>query len=650
MDSPPPPRRKTKPTSFRKTFGDPCIFALFALSGIVCFLSILIVMASAYIRSNTGGMVSSVTKYQEDAELNHLSYVFAFMGALLSVIASLSCACIFGKMSFKSNRSKSNNAQIKPELSSSKIRMWGDTATSDKDAASSLGGKAHMLVRLLTSIKTDEASKETISRCIHVLRSNPNLWDADRTTIEKAMEKTNEEQHVTSDSQTGVWLRGILSATPDWLENNPSDDDEEALFDENEHPTISSTTNSTPDNPKGNKKDKERRRSSFQGMVHKMVVSKRLVGPFANGAEDQSLIKMMDTIFLFKFDIFKFDIHTGKNSLVFLTLEAVRRLRLPAEIRPHSKSFSAFLTDIQSGYNDNPYHNRLHAADVVQTCGHFLSRPIMKIGLKGLDKLVLLVAAAIHDYAHPGVSNGFLVTTKDPIATGHNDDSPLERFHCAEAFRVMNQTNNTFSRGWSKVDQRRFRHACIQLVLCTDLGLGMGMINQFNLARNEIASNCSTQPNKNDFSMPQPQTDAKNSIRKRVSSFGYPKFEDRLLILKVALRCADISHPSKDKDIHIKWTNCINKEFFAQGRKEKQMNLSVSPLCEEVGFNLAKSQQGFINFLVKPTLTPFAAFADGSEWLEQLEENYQMWKQLEEDNTNSEKENKTSDASDASMV
>jgi len=60
------------------------------------------------------------------------------------------------------------------------------------------------------------------------------------------------------------------------------------------------------------------------------------------------------------------------------------------------------------------------------------------------------------------------------------------------------------------------------------------------------------------------------------------------------------------------------------------MSLPVSPLCEEVGFNLAKSQQGFISYLVKPTIEPFAAFADGSEWIEQLEENFQMWKLEEE--------------------
>ena len=58
--------------------------------------------------------------------------------------------------------------------------------------------------------------------------------------------------------------------------------------------------------------------------------------------------------------------------------------------------------------------------------------------------------------------------------------------------------------------------------------------------------------------------------------------------------------------------------------------MPVSPLCEEEGFNLAKSQQGFITFLVRPTIEPFVQFAGGGEWLAQLETNLAYWKSIEE--------------------
>ena len=152
-----------------------------------------------------------------------------------------------------------------------------------------------------------------------------------------------------------------------------------------------------------------------------------------------------------------------------------------------------------------------------------------------LDKLVLLVSAAIHDYAHPGVSNGFLVTTRHSIATGHNDASPLERFHCAEAFKVLGQPGHRFDRDWSSADQRRFRHAVIQLVLSTDLGLGLGVIQQFDMSKEEIAGRCSmggslkkkkqlTLEEKGDFSIPvdgggSETVDAPGRL-KRTSSYG----------------------------------------------------------------------------------------------------------------------------------
>ena len=95
--------------------------------------------------------------------------------------------------------------------------------------------------------------------------------------------------------------------------------------------------------------------------------------------------------------MFAFHARSGENSLLFVTLEAVRRLKLSSDIRPHSHAFGLFLSDIQRGYLNNPYHNSIHAADVVQTCATFMQKPIMRYALRPLDQLALLVAAAIHD-------------------------------------------------------------------------------------------------------------------------------------------------------------------------------------------------------------------------------------------------------------
>ena len=65
----------------------------------------------------------------------------------------------------------------------------------------------------------------------------------------------------------------------------------------------------------------------------------------------------------------------------------------------------------------------------------------------------------------------------------------------------------------------------------------------------------------------------------------------------------------------------------------RKLGLPVSPLCEEEGFNLAKSQQGFITFLVRPSIQPLATFTGETEWLTQLEENFAYWGKAGEEET-----------------
>ena len=296
-------RSRSRSRSVRGVFGNPCIFAMFCASGIVAFVSILIVMASGFIRSNSNGFKANPTPYKSVAELNHVAFIVAFMGSCLSVCVSISCMCIFGKFSYKTSGYNDNNDNntvkiIPMNNKNNNKNMWGDSAV--ETAGEDLGGKAHILVRLLTSLRNDKnattSSNQTVNRCIHILSSNPNLWNADRNTIERALKKDTQENHVTSDSQTGVWLRGILSATPDWLDNDDSDEDEyeDEILDVNEN-----TTGSTGEEK--NQQPKERRRSSFRGRVHKLIVSKRLAGPFENIPEDHALIEMMVRQYLFSY-------------------------------------------------------------------------------------------------------------------------------------------------------------------------------------------------------------------------------------------------------------------------------------------------------------------------------------------------------------
>lgn len=54
------------------------------------------------------------------------------------------------------------------------------------------------------------------------------------------------------------------------------------------------------------------------------------------------------------------------------------------------------------------------------------------------------MAAAIHDFEHPGVNNAFLINSESDLALKYNDTSVLENYHASRAFEVMNGTTLVF--------------------------------------------------------------------------------------------------------------------------------------------------------------------------------------------------------------
>ena len=59
---------------------------------------------------------------------------------------------------------------------------------------------------------------------------------------------------------------------------------------------------------------------------------------------------------------------------------------------------------------------------------------------------------------------------------------------------------------------------------------------------------------------------------------------------QVALKCADLGHLASPRIVHKKWVQYLEEEFFRQGDREKQNNLSVSPLMDRDKNGISKSQ------------------------------------------------------------
>ncbi len=86
------------------------------------------------------------------------------------------------------------------------------------------------------------------------------------------------------------------------------------------------------------------------------------------------------------------------------------------------------------------------------------------------ELMALLLAAAMHDYDHPGKTNAFLVTTKDPLAILYNDRSVLENHHAASSWRLLMRADCDFiSNVLDPIEYDRLRFLVLETILATDL-------------------------------------------------------------------------------------------------------------------------------------------------------------------------------------
>jgi len=131
---------------------------------------------------------------------------------------------------------------------------------------------------------------------------------------------------------------------------------------------------------------------------------------------------IMDSINKKDFDIFKYEKELGRdNILSSLTFQIFFNFDLYTLI--NLEKMENFIFKIRDGYvKTNPYHHDLHAADVLQTCYSIIVHSNIReiLECESYDVISFFIAAIIHDYKHPGLTNGFLINTKDKLAIHYN--------------------------------------------------------------------------------------------------------------------------------------------------------------------------------------------------------------------------------------
>uniref|UniRef100_A0A8I3WC56 Phosphodiesterase n=1 Tax=Callithrix jacchus TaxID=9483 RepID=A0A8I3WC56_CALJA len=303
-----------------------------------------------------------------------------------------------------------------------------------------------------------------------------------------------------------------------------------------------------------------------------------------------------------------------------------------------SQQFMNYFRALENGYRDIPYHNRIHATDVLHAVWYLTTRPIpglqqihngcgtgnetdsddrinhgqiayisskscsipdesygcLSSNIPALELMALYVAAAMHDYDHPGRTNAFLVATNAPQAVLYNDKSVLENHHAASAWNLyLSRPEYNFLLNLDHVEFKRFRFLVIEAILATDLKKHFDFLAEFNSKANDVNSNGIEWRNEN----------------------------DRLLVCQVCIKLADINGPAKVRDLHLKWTEGIVNEFYEQGDEEANLGLPISPFMDRSSPQLAKLQESFITHIVGPLCNSYdAAGLLPGQWIEAEED------------------------------
>jgi hypothetical protein len=300
----------------------------------------------------------------------------------------------------------------------------------------------------------------------------------------------------------------------------------------------------------------------------------------------QEILKSIDDL---SFNIFKFEEEVGRE----LVLPAISNYIFTSNDLTDTlcyRNMEMFLTRTRLGYLNHPYHNDIHAADVLQTCMMIfrMGKIIENCDMSKLDLSAIFVSSLLHDIGHPGLNNNYQINKMTKLALRYNDKSVLENFHSYQGFKIIKNPDSNILEGLEKEETRIFRKRIIESILATDMSYHTKVYSTLKCRIDSIYLDKELSQNK-----------LKSII---MADDNIKKFEKQQDLVNFIVHTADISNPAKQFDVYSKWTELLIKEFFSQGDIEKSENLTVSFLCDRNTVSIPKSQVGFINSIVHPLI------------------------------------------------
>uniref|UniRef100_A0A452TYR6 Phosphodiesterase n=1 Tax=Ursus maritimus TaxID=29073 RepID=A0A452TYR6_URSMA len=261
------------------------------------------------------------------------------------------------------------------------------------------------------------------------------------------------------------------------------------------------------------------------------------------------------------FNIFELEAATHKRPLIYLGLKMFARFGICEFLNCSETTLRSWLQIIEANYHSsNPYHNSTHSADVLHATAYFLCKERIKQTLDPVDEVAALIAATIHDVDHPGRTNSFLCNAGSELAILYNDTAVLESHHAALAFQLTTRDDkcNIF-KNMERNDYRTLRQGIIDMVLATEMTKHFEHVNKFVNSINKplAALEENGEVNRDE--------EAINTMLRTP--------ENRTLIKRMLIKCADVSNPCRPLEQCIEWAARISEEYFSQVRCSPLKNL-----------------------------------------------------------------------------
>lgn len=307
----------------------------------------------------------------------------------------------------------------------------------------------------------------------------------------------------------------------------------------------------------------------------------------------------------------------------------------------------SFLSAVQECYMNKTgtaYHNWTHAVDTAFTMRQLFTLLPSKGFFTMEERFALLCCAFGHDLGHSGLTNSYLVESRDKLAVTYNDTSILQNHSCAEMFAIMNKSGCNIFTHFSKELQGDLRQLCVSAILYTDLSKHFSLMSQvsrmyeakkelFELIRSYNPEPDATKEieNRAQARMIRAQYDSSSIAEEDLGVKALSELEDYLWNADVKhtlrnffLHFADHSNAMKPWELCGRWTDLLFQEFFQQGDAERALKLPLQPLNDRARVNVPYVQLQYITYFVA---TPSVLMAAMMPAMKMAQEN--MWSNLD---------------------